>query len=491
MNRQIRRLGIALMVCYAVLFVQLNWVQVLRADDYLANPANTRPIVDAFSRPRGSIQTADGVIVAESVEVDGRFQYLRTYPQGPLFSQVTGWFSFTYGADGAEASYNQELSGEAVQSRGWADLFLERTRREDLTLSVRADVQQAAAAALGERQGSVVALDPRTGAVLALWSWPTYDPNLLSSHDLEAVQQARDLLLADPAKPLLPKTYRERYFPGSTFKVVTAAAGLESGEVTPTSPSYPVTREYTPPLTTTPIRNFGGSACGGTLFTILAVSCNTAFAQMGVDLGAEVMVERARAFGFDAAPPLDLPVPARSAYPSVAFFDENDPALAQSAIGQNDVAATPLQMALVAAAVANEGVVMTPHVGLDLRDDEGRLVGRIAPGTWRRALSSEHAATLRDAMVGVVDNGTAGGLAIPGVTVAGKTGTAQLGTEPPASHAWVVAFAPAEAPRVAVAVIVEGLPGASEQTGGRVAAPIARAVLEVALAAPDPLGRGG
>lgn len=487
-NRQIRRLGVALVVCYVVLFVQLNVVQVLRADEYLANPANTRPIVEAFGRARGSIQTADGVLVAESVPVDdGRFEYLRQYPEGPLFAPVTGYVTFNFGADGAEATYNADLTGETVESRGLADLFVEREALGDLTLTVRADVQRTAAEALGDRAGSVVAIDPRTGGVLALWSWPTYDPNLLSSHDLAAVTAARDALLAAPGNPLLPRSYRERYFPGSTFKVVTAGAGLDSGAVTISSPSYPVTDEYVPPLTTTPIRNFGGTSCGGTLIPILRVSCNTAFAQMGVDLGAEVMVAQARAFGFDAVPPLDLPDPARSVFPSVAFFDRNDPALAQAAIGQNDVAATPLQMALVAAGVANDGVVMRPHVGAEIVDDQGRLVSTVEPRPWRRPTGPEVAETLTEAMVEVVARGTAQAMAIPGVTVAAKTGTAQLGTEPPASHAWVIGFAPAEDPRVAVAVIVEGQPGASEQTGGRVAAPIARAVIEAVLAAPDPL----
>ncbi len=213
-----------------------------------------------------------------------------------------------------------------------------------------------------------------------MWSFPSYDPNLLATHNFEDAETARQFLLQAPGDPLVPATYRERYFPGSTFKTVTASAGLESGQVTATEPVYPVSTSYTPPLTTRPIQNFGGSACGGDLFNILRVSCNTAFAQMGVDLGPEVMVGEAEAYGFNDRPPLDLPVPAPSAFPPVSFFDLNTPALAQAAIGQNDVQATPLQMALVAAGVANGGVVMQPHVMQEVRNSDGEVIdeGRAA-----------------------------------------------------------------------------------------------------------------
>jgi peptidoglycan glycosyltransferase len=316
-----------------------------------------------------------------------------------------------------------------------------------------------------------------------MWSFPSFDPNALATQDLSAANDAYALLQSDTRKPLLAKTYRERFFPGSTFKVVTAAAGLESGAVTEQAPSYPTAREYVPPQTSRPLRNFGGSSCGGSLFDILRVSCNTAFAQMAVDLGAGPMIERAEAFGFNSAPPIDLPNAARSVFPT--DFEQNLPALAQAGIGQNDVSATPLQMAMVAAAIANEGRVMAPTVLAEVRDDEGEVVDDPEPEEWRRALSAPNADVLRRAMIGVVEDGTARNLAIPGMEVGGKTGTAQLGTDPPRSHAWIIGFAgpPGQPASVAVAVLVEGQPGASEQTGGQVAAPIARAVMEVVLAA--------
>ena len=238
------------------------------------------------------------------------------------------------------------------------------------------------------------------------------------------------LLDASPEKPRLARSYQERFFPGSTFKVVTGTAGVLRGGVTADEPVYPVTSSYTPPGTTRPIRNFGGSSCGGALFQILRVSCNTAFAQMGVETGPDPMIEVSEDFGFNQDVPIDLTDPARSNFPT--DFEQNLPALAQSSIGQNDVAATPLQMAMVAAAVANGGKVMTPHVLRDVRDPDGNVVDTYEPGVWTTAMDEPTARLMREAMRGVVDSGTATRLDVPGFDVGGKTGTAQLGTDPPA-----------------------------------------------------------
>ena len=482
MNRQIRRLGIALLVLYGALFVQLNVIQVLRAETYNDNPNNTRAIVRDFNQPRGQILAADGTVLARSVPTEGgQFERRREYPEGPLFGHVTGYFSFIAGADGVERTYNDALAGHtgAATVDDFGELLLGESQIADVRLTIPAGVQRVARDTLGDRPGSVVALDPRDGSVLALWSFPSYDPTVISSVDTDAAQQARTALLESEANPLLARSFRETYFPGSTFKVVTAAAGLSSGGVDIESPAYPRSSAYVPPLTSNPINNFGGSSCGGSLFEILRVSCNTAFAQMGVDIGAVALVDQAEDFGFNDVPPLDLPAVVPSPIGDVASFDRNTPVLAMTAIGQNAVRATPLQMALVAAGVANGGQVVTPHVMGEILDQEGEVVQRWEPSPWTRALSPQVAATLRDAMVGVVESGTATRLAVPGVATAGKTGTAQLGNG--LSHAWIIGFAPAEAPRVAVAVIVEAQPGASEQTGGRVAAPIAQAVLAAAL----------
>lgn len=483
MNRQIRRLGIGLLVLFAALFVQLNLVQVFRADSYNDNPNNTRAVTRDFNRPRGQIVAADGTVLARSEEVaGGQLERQRVYPEGELFGHVTGFYSFSFGFSGVEQAYNTELAGRSTpRIRDLGEYLIERDPTADVTLTIPTDVQRVARDQLGHRPGSVVALDPRDGSILALWSFPSYDPSVLSVADQAAALEARRQLLAAPGNPLLPRSYRETFFPGSTFKVVTAAAGLGSGAITATEPSYPAVAEYVPPQTTRPVRNFGGSTCGGTLVELMRVSCNTGFAQLGVDMGAPTLVSTARSVGFDSPPPLDLPAPVASPIEDAAFFDENLPVLAQTAIGQNAVRSTPLQMALVAAAVANRGQVMTPHVMDEVINDDGEVIDRYRPTVWQDAMRPEVAATLRDAMVTVVADGTASRMAVPGVTTAGKTGTAQIGNG--TSHAWIIGFAPAEEPRVAVAVIVEAQEGASEQTGGRVAAPIAQAVLAAALEA--------
>jgi peptidoglycan glycosyltransferase len=292
------------------------------------------------------------------------------------------------------------------------------------------------------------------------------------------VQDAWKQLQADGAQPLLPRAYRRRYAPGSTFKVVTSAATLDRKPELATK-AYPVLRQLDLPGTTRNLPNFGGSSCGGTLPQLLKVSCNTGFAQMGLDLGADNLTAEAEAFGFKQRPPLDLPAVAPSFFPDAASFARNLPALAQSAIGQQDVAATPLQMALVAAGIGNQGVAMKPHVMAEIRDADGQKVRGFDAQQWLRFTSPETAAAVRDMMVGVVNGGTATRAAIPGVQVAAKTGTAQ--TTGKDAHAWLIGFAPADNPIVAVAVIVESQPGVSEATGGRVAAPIARTVMQAAL----------
>jgi peptidoglycan glycosyltransferase len=487
-NRSIRRLGVGLIVCYLALFAKLNWIQVVDAPNLAANPLNTAEIRQSFNRARGAITTADGALLAQSVpnpNPDSEFERLRVYPEGDLFGQVTGYFSFNFGSSGLEKQYSDELTGQTFeqQVRGFADLFVAEETVGNMTVSLRKDLQQIARDQLGERQGSVVALDPRTGELLAFWSWPSFDPNVLSGTNYDDTALAWGLLNLAEGAPLRAHMYQERYFPGSTFKVVTASAGLRSGKVTNDEPSYPFVSSYTPPQTNLPISNFGGSTCGGTLPEILRVSCNSSFAEMGAEtIGPQDMVAGAEAFGFNAEVPIDLPAPARSVFPT--DVTNNPPKLAQSAIGQNDVSATPLQMAMVAGAVGNGGTIMEPHVMTEIRDSQGNLVSRKEPRTWLTPLSPEHAATMREDMIGVAERGTATGLRIDGYEVGGKTGTAQLGTDPPRSHTWIIGFAgpPGQPATVAVAVVVLNQSGAREATGGTVAAPIARAVLEAALA---------
>lgn len=483
MTKQIQRLGLALMALFVALFAQLNYVQVVRADKLNNDPRNTRASTRDFSRARGFIQTADGVVLARSVPSDDVFKRQRQYPEKDLFSQITGYFSFTFGTAGVEQTYNDELAGRDidVQLRRPGDLGKLLKGGDDatgnVTLTLTKQAQLAAREALGNRRGSVVALDPTTGAVLALWSFPSFDPDPLAAHNQEAVRNTWAQLQTDANRPLLARSYRETYAPGSTFKVVTAAAALDRKPELATK-NYPVLARLELPQSNRSLPNFGGGRCGGTLPQLLKVSCNTGFAQMGLDLGAGNLSAEANAFGFNERPPFDLRAVA-SAFPDVDAFDRNLPALAQSAIGQQDVRATPLQMAMVAAAIGNGGMAMKPHVMRDITDNEGDVVGEYGQEEWKRMTSAETAAAVRDMMIGVVNGGTATRVAIPGVQVAAKTGTAQ--TTGDNAHAWIIAFAPAEAPKVAIAVIVESQPGVSEATGGRVAAPIARTVMQAIL----------
>ncbi|HUR18151.1 MAG TPA: penicillin-binding protein 2 [Acidimicrobiales bacterium] len=482
MNTQIRRLGLVLVVLFLALFLRLNDLQVLRSEELANAPGNTRTVVRDFSRERGVIQAADGAVVARSVPTEDDFKRRREYPEGELFAHISGYFSFTYGTEGVERTYASDLAGRSVAMKRPSDLFSDRVRTGNVTLTVSKALQQVARDALGNRKGSVVALDPTNGAVLAMWSFPSFDPSPLAGHDQKAVQAAYVALKADPAKPLLPRSYRERYAPGSTFKVVTAAAALEQAPDL-VSKDYPRLRALDLPQTDRDLPNFESSNCGGTLGDLLRVSCNTGFAQLGIDMGADKLSSQAADFGFGDRPPLDLPATRSSVFPPASSFVRDIPALAKSAIGQQDVSATPLQMALVAAGVANGGLIMKPHVMGAVRDDEGEVVKRWDPEPWKQAMSLENASALRDMMIEVVNAGTGRRAALPNVQVAGKTGTAQTAGDN--AHAWMVAFAPASAPRVAVAVIVESQPGLGDSvTGGRVAAPIAQAVLRAALAAP-------
>lgn len=494
MNARIRRLGIGLVVCFSALFVMLNYVQVLRADDLNAHPGNSRALFRDFDQPRGSIVTRDGILLAQSVASDDQYEFQRIYPEGELFGHVTGHFGLEVQSSGLERQYNDVLAGATIEQQftSFRDLFVERDTTGNLTLSLRRDVQAAARDALGGRRGSVVVIDPQTGEILALWSFPSYDPNLLADHDDDAAAAAFATLDEDPGRPLLARSYRERFFPGSTFKVVTGSSAVDFGLATLSDPDFPRASSYTPPGTSRSITNFGGATCGGDLLALIRVSCNTGFAELGAEIvGPDRLVQTAEQYGFNSTPPIDLPDPAASVMPtdfgapldSERVIFEDTPRLAQVSIGQNDVSATPLQMALVAAAVANRGQVPVPSVVHEAVDSDGRTLDEHEPSVWTEAVQPGTAEAMRQAMLETVQSGTATAMAIPGFDVGGKTGTAQLGVEPPQSHAWVIGFAgpPGEEPTVAVAVIVEADPEAGNQTGGTVAAPIARAVLEVAL----------
>jgi peptidoglycan glycosyltransferase len=484
-NTPLRRLATVVTIMFLALMMGATWVQFVQAPSLNADQRNVRTLYREFGNFRGPI-VAGGEAIASSTPVDDSYGYQRSYANGPLYAPVTGFYSIVYRRSGIEEWFNTELNGSADS------LFYERlqdlvtgrqTRGASVELTIDPVVQQAAWDALGDQTGAVVAIDPTTGAILAMVSKPSFDPNVLASHDLAAVRAAWESLLADPGDPMVNRAIAgDTYPPGSTFKLVTAAAALESGLTADTPVAAPA--ELLLPQTSTTLRNFGGSACSPTgamtLADALRISCNTAFAQIGLDLGDDALRTQAEAFGFGS--PLNVPMKVtESRFPA----DPDAPQTALSAIGQYEVRVTPLQVAMVSAAIANDGVQMTPYLVQAVRSQDLTVVSQTEPSELARPISAGTAEQLRSMMVGVVENGTGRSARISGVTVAGKTGTAQTTDDVP-PHAWFTAFAPADAgatPRVAVAVVVEhGGSMGNEATGGAVAAPIARAVIEAALA---------
>jgi penicillin-binding protein A len=486
MDRQIRRLAGALLVLFILLFVEVNYLQVFAADRLADNPANQRVLLQEYEVKRGDILARDErTVLATSTATGGLFKYLRRYPQGPLYGQITGYESIVFGRSGLENTYNDFLSGSAPQllPRNLVDEILGRPKQgASIVTTINPRLQQVASQALGSLAGAVVALDPSTGDVLAMVANPRFDPNPLASHQPRTARQAGDRLLSSPDKPLVSRASQELFAPGSTFKLVTASAALENG-ITPES-SFPNPPALTLPTTTHLLHNFGGEHCLGgiptlTLAQALQVSCNVVFGEIGLQLGAEKLVAQAQRFGFDGDVPFDLPF-AEGSIPPASDFAQALPAVAFSAIGQQSVGANPLQMALIASAIANGGVEMAPRLVTQVRDSSGRVVKTIPPRVYGQPISATTASEMTAMMVNVVNAGTGTAAQIPGIQVAGKTGTAEtVGGKP---HAWFVCFAPAQRPRIAVAVVVlNGGNLGSEATGGQVAAPIAKAILQAAL----------
>ncbi|MBK5287559.1 MAG: penicillin-binding protein 2 [Acidimicrobiia bacterium] len=486
MNVGIRRVGLAVTALLLLLVGQLTYLQVVDAKTLSHHEGNGRDRLKDLRSPRGTIVSADNQILAISKPSGDEYHLQRDYPLGALTSAVVGYQSIVVGSTGLESTYSAVLSGRDQTGHSLRDrtidFFRGTTTVGNLTTSLRVDAQLVAKNALADQKGSVVVLDPTTGEIIVMYSNPSFDPQPLAGHTAAKVQAAFDFLNNDPAKPSLARAYREIYPPGSTFKVVTTTAALDAfpdtvNRVFPSRSSLPI------PLSDRPIGNFGGRTCGGDLETVFTNSCNTAFAQLGLDLG-NLFPPAMQKFGIYERPPLDIaPGAVASAGPTADSFDQNKPRFALAGIGQGDVFTTPLQMALVAGGIANGGVIMRPHAGKEILDDEGKLLTRIKPTEWQRATTPETAAQLTDLMTKVVDRGTGTAARIPGISVAGKTGTAQT-VEGAAPHAWFVAFAPAEAPRYAIAVLVEnGGSQGGDATGGHLAAPIAKQVLQFLLGA--------
>lgn len=487
MNKPIRTIAVFCLLLFGALGINSTYLHYVKAGSLTEDPDNRRVVQAAFSRERGAILVGRDP-VARSVPSDDEYQFQRVYPAPLMYAPVTGAFTY-FSQTGLERTQNDVLSGE--DSRLFVTRMIDMLSNAEpaggsisLTLNPRA--QQAAFDGLsslpGDVQGSVVALEPATGKVLAMVSLPTYNPNRLASHDLSAVVAAQSELEDAPGQPLLNRATSMRLPPGSTFKLVTAAAAIESGDYDASS-RVPGGAVYQLPLTTGPTGQIGneGRDCGrGRIpFTqAMENSCNTTFAALAVEVGADAMLEQAEKFGFNQRYLDDLDQ-ATSIFP-----DEMDEAQAgQSGIGQYDVSATPLQMAMVAAGIGNGGAVMKPYLVDEVRAPNLQVLDKTGDQELSRAVSSGTAKELTDLLVATVDSGTASPAAIPGVPVAGKTGTAQSGNPDVPPYAWFVSFAPADDPQVAVAVMIQraDIPR-GEIGGGRLGGPIAKAVMEAVIA---------
>ncbi|MFM8826230.1 MAG: penicillin-binding transpeptidase domain-containing protein, partial [Actinomycetota bacterium] len=479
------------------LFVSLtNW-QVRQQNVLRADGRNNRTTLRDFDSERGRILTADNKVIAETVEVDrtahpnDKFDWQRVYPFGDLYAHLTGHYTFGFGSTLAEKKFDDVLSGRTAQQQleATGSLFDKTDTSGTVHLTVRSELQEAAKAALKDREGSAVVLDPRTGAVLAMYSNPSYDPNKVASHDGGAVLGYLNELGADERKPLLANAWQERYMPGSTFKIVTTTVGLETGALNDLS-VFPDSRSWTPPDTKKPIRNYGKKVCGGDLAEVFRRSCNIPFAQTAVTVGPSLFVNGVNKFGFDEQLPFDLPGAAWSTFGGTAAeFDDSLALLAIHGFGQGEVQVVPLHLAMIAGAVANGGEMRAPFVVADTRTAKGTVISATQPRTWKTPMAPATAAALRRLMVGVVENGTASCCLrlANGVVAAAKTGTAQLNPEgqKQRSHAWITAFAPAgegQVPRAVVAVMLKGVNDEiSAGTGGRLAGPVAKTLLDTAM----------
>jgi peptidoglycan glycosyltransferase len=478
MTGSLRRLSGAFAVLLIAVLANLAYVQMFKADEYRSSTGNARALLQEYSRERGPILVGRRA-VAKSIETDDDLKYLRQYSNGPLFASATGFYSLVYGATGIEKAENRVLSG--TDDRLLFDRLQQLIAGRDpqggaVTVGLDSAAQEAAFAGLAGRPGAVAAIQPSTGQILALAQSPSFDPNRLSSHNSRDIQRYYKELTADPAEPLLNRPLAAANPPGSTFKVVVAAAALESGRFTPSS-IVPGPATYTLPGTDTVVRNASRTPCapGGelTLTEALVVSCNTAFTWLADQLGDDAIRDQAEKFGFGTS--FEVPMPA------VAGRYPTDPDPAQTAltgIGQFDVRATALNMAMVAAAVANAGVVMNPYLVSEISSPDLAVLDTTTPEPFGDgpAMTVDHARELSDMMVEVVTRGTGSNGSIPGVAVAGKTGTAENGAGEP-DTVWFISFAPAESADVAVAVVLEKSGG----SGNSLAAPIARSVMQAVL----------
>ncbi len=478
MDQRIVRLFGFVFVLFAVLAGFTTWWAVLDADRLKGERANKRPLFEAQRVKRGTIRASDGTVLAESNPIgQGESKrFIREYPLGELFGHPLGYSYAEQGSSEFERFHDQTLTGEGNEVDALLDeISGEPPAGNPMSTALDVGAQQTALDLLAGQPGSVVAIEPATGKVRVAASLPAYDPNLIPDFLPD--------LNSDPAAPLLDRATQGQYPPGSTFKVVTAAAALDSGAIDSTTL---IDSPATIDVQGNPLSNFGGTSFGPIdVETALTNSANTFFARLGEQIGSETLFEYMDRFGFGSKPEIDLP---RDELSVSGVFEDGSPVrpadgvdVGRIAIGQERLLVTPLQMAEVASTIANRGVLMKPRIWTAIRDRDGRLVERMEPETQSTVVEPATAAELAQAMTSVVDEGTGTAAALAGVDVAGKTGTAEVPGRAECAglpnQAWFIGFAPADAPEVAIAATVECTSG----TGGTVAAPIAAGVIQELL----------
>ncbi len=482
MNRELKRVSIVALLMFLTLFVSSTVVQYVQASNLAADPRNARTLYQSYSVERGPILVA-GAPVAFSQPSDDDYKFQRVYANGPLYAAVTGFIPVNGEPTGLEHSLNAELSGRSESQ--FFDMLNRLISGQDpmgasVEVSIDPVAQQAAWDALGSYQGAVIVTEPSTGRIIAMVTKPTYDPNTLAVHDSQQVQKTYDALVADPLDPLFNRaTGGDMNPPGSVFKLVMTAAALESGQYTPDS-TFPNPAEFTLPGTSSIVRNSSGGTCGGgaevTLATALRLSCNIPFAELALELGDDAIRAQAEKFGFNEGFSTPNPVEA-SIYPQ----SPDEPQTALTGFGQGEVRATPLQMAMVSAAIANRGIVMNPDLVDSITAPDFRPIEEFQASEFGRAISEETARTMTEMMVNGVEDGAASNARIDGVSVAGKTGTAENGEDDPYTL-WFTGFAPADDPQYAITVLVEDGGGLGQEGfGNGIAAPVAKQVLEAVL----------
>ncbi|MCS5715899.1 penicillin-binding protein 2 [Herbiconiux sp. CPCC 205716] len=481
MTRELKRVSIVVFAMFLALLVSTTLIQFFQADNLASDARNARTIYASYDVERGPI-LVDGQPIAVSVPTDDEFKYQRSYPQGPLYSAVTGYYTLGQGSSQIEQAMNDYLSGTSdSQFLEYLDRLVTGKNPQGASVELTIDpvVQQAAYDALGSYQGAVVAIEPSTGRILAMVSKPDYDPNALAAHDSQQVLDTYDQLLAAQGDPLINKTINDLNPPGSTFKIITTSAALQNAGL-PVDHTEPNLARLPLPGSDSTVANAGGGTCGGgdqvSIATAFVLSCNIPMAELGVEMGESSLGDMANAFGFGSELSIPMDV-STSQYPRGL----DDAQLALSAFGQGSDVATPLQVAMLSAAVANGGTIMTPDLVDEIRAPDLSVLQSFEPEEFSTPLTDVTASELSKLMVEAVDNGAATNARIDGVSVAGKTGTAENGEDDPYTL-WFTGFAPADNPRVAVAVVVEDGGGLGQSgTGNELAAPIAKRVLEAVL----------